>query len=217
MTYNTQDHVGSIVARTDSSGNILSKYKYAPFGESPSLTGTIFGFTGQRFDAETGLYHFKARYYDPVTGRFLQPDPIGYGDGLNLYRYARNSPHRYNDPSGNESDEVKEGSEGIDDFSQTLQTVSEISDYAAMTVELVVAHAPGRGTVRVLSKRGLKGFAKNAMESLSQQLIKGESKTLKKSISKDPTRGRSGSKKSREKANTKYEEDKRTGRKKGDP
>ncbi len=100
VTYNTQDHVGSIIARTDSSGGILSKYKYAPFGESPSLSGTIFGFTGQRFDAETGLYHFKARYYDPVTGRFLQPDPIGYKDGLNIYAYVRNTPLGLRDPSG---------------------------------------------------------------------------------------------------------------------
>ncbi len=107
VTYNTQDHVGSIIARTDSSGNILSKYKYAPFGESPSLSGTIFGFTGQRFDAETGLYHFKARYYDPVTGRFLQPDPISYGAGLNVYRYVKNSPLIHRDPAGNE--ELKVG------------------------------------------------------------------------------------------------------------
>lgn len=102
VTYNSQDHIGSIIARTDSSGNALGKYKYSPFGESlsGSLSGTIFGFTGQRFDSETGLYHFKARYYDPVTGRFLQPDPIGYGDGLNLYRYAGNSPMRTTDPTG---------------------------------------------------------------------------------------------------------------------
>jgi len=102
VTYNSQDHIGSIVARTDSSGNALSKYKYSPFGESPagSLSGTIFGFTGQRFDAETGLYHFKARYYDPVVGRFLQPDPKTYGDGLNLYAYVRNTPFKMRDPSG---------------------------------------------------------------------------------------------------------------------
>ena len=103
VTYNSQDHIGSVIARTDSSGNALSKYKYSPFGESPtgSMTGTIFGFTGQRFDAETGLYHFKARYYDPVTGRFLQPDPIGYGDNnLHLYRYAANSPLNNLDVTG---------------------------------------------------------------------------------------------------------------------
>jgi len=129
ITYNTQDHVGSIIARTNTSGGILSKYKYAPFGESPSLTGTIFGFTGQRFDVETGLYHFKARYYDPVTGRFLQPDSIGYGDGLNLYRYAENSPLGHTDPSGTESFEVKMKSELVN---ATLDLIPIVGDIKAV-------------------------------------------------------------------------------------
>jgi len=57
-------------------------------------------FTGRQFDIETGLYYYRARYYNPYIGRFLQTDPIGYGDGMNWYVYCKNNPLRFLDPSG---------------------------------------------------------------------------------------------------------------------
>ncbi len=57
-------------------------------------------YTARRFDNETRLYYYRARYYDVNWGRFLQPDPAGYGDGLNLYAYVGNSPLSFVDPSG---------------------------------------------------------------------------------------------------------------------
>jgi len=57
-------------------------------------------FTGRQFDIETGLYYYRARYYNPYLGRFLQTDPVGYGDGMNLYAYCKNNPVDYLDPSG---------------------------------------------------------------------------------------------------------------------
>ena len=60
------------------------------FGE-PDNTSTIgnpYLFTGRKYDSETGLYHYRARYYNPVIGRFLQTDPIRYAGGLNLYTYV---------------------------------------------------------------------------------------------------------------------------------
>lgn len=63
-------------------------------------SGTSHGYTGQRYDSETGLYYYKMRYYSPKLGRFLQADPIGYAGGLNLYAYAENVPTVMTDPIG---------------------------------------------------------------------------------------------------------------------
>ena len=61
-------------------------------------------FTGRQFDIETGLYYYRARYYSPDLGRFLQTDPVGYEGGINWYRYCRNNPLAYTDPSGRSAD-----------------------------------------------------------------------------------------------------------------
>lgn len=101
LTFLHHDKMGSIVATSNSSGAVTNKNKYSTFGEITTLAGTTFGFTGQRYDSELGLYYYKMRYYSPKLGRFLQPDPIGYtGEDFNLYTYVGNSPLRYTDPMG---------------------------------------------------------------------------------------------------------------------
>jgi RHS repeat-associated protein len=99
LTYLHADRIGSIIATTNSSGAVVNKNLYSALGENAPV-GTTFGFTGQRFDSDTGLYYYKRRYYSPVIGRFLQPDPIGYDGGLNLYTYVRNDPLNRIDPTG---------------------------------------------------------------------------------------------------------------------
>lgn len=87
--------------RNATTGAVGNKYKYGPFGESAAtLPGTTIGYTGQRYDTELGLYHYKARYFHPGIGRFLQPDPVGYSAGMNLYAYCSNDGLNHTDPDG---------------------------------------------------------------------------------------------------------------------
>ncbi len=95
------DRLSSVIARTDGAGLVLNRYKYGVFGETTSLPGATFGYTGQRYDPEVSLYNYKARIYSPALGRFLQPDPTNTVSGdLNLYTYVKNDPVAFSDPTG---------------------------------------------------------------------------------------------------------------------
>lgn len=103
------DALGSVIALSQyDSGNghasIVEQYEYSAFGETTvTLDGSTdnpYRFTGRRWDDETGLYYYRARIYVPELGRFLQPDPIGYADSINIYVYGVNNPLRFVDPLG---------------------------------------------------------------------------------------------------------------------
>jgi RHS repeat-associated protein len=94
------DERGSVVAVTNSSGTTLNVNGYDEHGIPSSGNVGRFQYTGQTWLPELGMYYFKARIYSPTLGRFLQPDPIGYGDGMNMYAYVGGDPMNFTDPTG---------------------------------------------------------------------------------------------------------------------
>lgn len=101
-SYVQTDALRSVLRTVDASG-AKSSYTYDSYGQITSLTGNREGpyaFQGREFDAESGLYYFRARYYDPSIGRFISEDPIGFVGGINRYRFVENNPLNRLDPSG---------------------------------------------------------------------------------------------------------------------
>lgn len=108
-SYLHADRLGSILATSSTSGQATWSYRYDPFGTAriaspldPAAPGSPYRFTGQVLDP-SGLYHLRARQYDPTTGRFLSTDPVAAAIGdayVASYVYARNNPVRWTDPSG---------------------------------------------------------------------------------------------------------------------
>ena len=103
--YYHADGLGSITALSNASGNIVQRYEYDSFGNQTIATnGGIkqpFTFTAREYDAETGMYFYRARYYDPKAGRFITRDPISFAGGdVNLYAYVSNNPVNWSDPLG---------------------------------------------------------------------------------------------------------------------
>jgi RHS repeat-associated protein len=97
-----RDDSGNTLALADAAGNLVTSYTYDPFGRttiSGAGSANVFQYTGRENDGN--LYYYRARYYNPVMGRFVSPDPIGLvGGDANLYGYVRNNPVNFADPSG---------------------------------------------------------------------------------------------------------------------
>jgi RHS repeat-associated protein len=95
-----QDERGSVVAVTNSSGTVLGVNSYDEYGVPASANLGRFQYTGQTWLSDLGLYYYKARMYSTGLGRFLQTDPIGYRDGMNMYGYVGGDAVNFTDPTG---------------------------------------------------------------------------------------------------------------------
>ena len=111
LFFYSKDHLNSIHDLTDYLGKPVQRYNYTAYGktkvestnseQSLKLVHSPYGYTSREWEQETGDYYYRARNYDPSTGRFLTLDPIGFAAGdANLYRYVKNNPIRYSDPMG---------------------------------------------------------------------------------------------------------------------
>jgi RHS repeat-associated protein len=103
--YYHADGLGSITALTNHMGMTVQKYDYDAFGNIkftpyPIWIKQQYMFTAREYDNETGLYYYRARYYDPKVGRFMTKDPIKLRGGINQYIYAKNNPVLFVDPMG---------------------------------------------------------------------------------------------------------------------
>ncbi len=108
-----KDHLGSVHALVDAQGEIAQTFTYDAWGNacvstpnSSFLTPDFscrYLFQGREYSAATGLYNFRARWYDPVSGRWLSKDPIGLEGGLNLYAFCGDDPVNWRDPWGLEA------------------------------------------------------------------------------------------------------------------
>ena len=109
--YAIKDHLGSVHALVDASGNVVEQYRSDAWGRTTvfdgvghplaqSAIGNRYVWQGRETSGATGLYYFRARWYDPVWGRWLSNDPIGISGGLNQYVFCANNPVNFTDPFG---------------------------------------------------------------------------------------------------------------------
>ena len=99
---NGEEKESGELPQEDVQSRVLNHYEYDAFGNTIRCEEQVhnrFRYTGEQYDPITQQYYLRARYYNPVIGRFIQEDTY-YGDGLNLYTYCQNNPVLYHDPTG---------------------------------------------------------------------------------------------------------------------
>ena len=154
---------------------MLARYEYDVFGAIRNETGTSDNtrkFTGKEFDADSNLYYYGARYYDPYIGRFTQRDPIG--DGVNWYAYTYNNPLKYTDPTGQLA-KVRDLSGSPVEFMHSVVWDPDIEHFAFNDGSSVTWHSPERLASLLLDFTPIIGDAKGFIEGvIGQELLTGE-------------------------------------------
>ncbi|MCB9283907.1 MAG: insecticidal toxin complex protein [Lewinellaceae bacterium] len=113
IRYQLGNHLGSVALEVDENADLISYEEYHPYGTTAyqAANSTIktaskrYRYTGMERDEESGLAYHGARYYLGWLGRWMKPDPIGIGDGVNVYSYVKNNPNSFSDKNGNQKEE----------------------------------------------------------------------------------------------------------------
>ncbi|HEY6254148.1 MAG TPA: RHS repeat-associated core domain-containing protein, partial [Candidatus Angelobacter sp.] len=155
-----KDALGSTIALVDSSGSLQTSYTYDPFGNT-SVTGTSnaneFQYTGRENEGN-GLYFYRARYYSPLLGRFINEDPLGFaGSGPNLYAYVLDSPTNLSDAFGLQGGGTGVAEPPVDKVAQVIQkvaTAAGVGTTAATTSTVAVSTSEGTGEIVTLIAGG---------------------------------------------------------------
>ena len=168
-SYSHTDALGSPVAKTNGSAQLINRTRYEPYGATAAGTNpTGIGFTGHVNDADTGLVYMQQRYYDPIAGRFLSVDPVTTdaktGSSFNRYAYGNNNPYKYVDPDGRNPLLGIAVGIGVEVFKQMVIEGKSFGELDK--TDIVVADAIGAifpGAVKGLSEVGKAGpgVAKN--------------------------------------------------------
>ena len=175
----------------DDQAQIISYEEYTPYGStsyqavrSQTETTKRYRYTGKERDEESGLYYHGVRYYAPWLGRWVNCDPAGIADGLNLYIYVRDSPTRFSDPSGaSMADTVGEIKNALSANDATLTKLQDVQRRLAETVQEYSetlpkysdAAARGKdvnrlGEIVERSQKALKGFGVE-LKAIEKELI----------------------------------------------
>ena len=172
------DGLGSTTTLTDSSGNVIERYRYSSFGQlqvlnpdytlasrlSPRIPNT---YTGREWDSDAGIYFYRARFYSPFMGRFLSQDPLGYyGGDNNYYAYVGGDPINYFDPTG----EVRWGALGSASLGLVTNGIGLVTaGLLAITPEPTGATKVAAVVVGLKSSYGLGANGQNFYDALTDQ------------------------------------------------
>jgi RHS repeat-associated protein len=139
LNFYLNDHLGAPQIVVDEAGAVVWQADYEPFGKvavtADSSMANQFRLAGQYYDDETGLHYNYHRYYDPRTGRYLTPDPIGLAGGINLYAYVQNNPKNSSDFNGLRPGDVYLFSH-TQGFAPLIGLISPGGSYGHVAVEL---------------------------------------------------------------------------------
>jgi RHS repeat-associated protein len=180
------DNLQSVLGQSGHDGSILSTQSYSEFGNVVNPTGSsnnMLKYTGRELDNDTGLYYYRARYYDWLIGRFISEDPKGFEAGINFYAYCANNPINCNDPTGN-SAAIRAGLGCVAAFASGLgYTLATLSDdesnfsWTNLTIASGTGFVVGFAAPATFGKAMLLGSSANVFQYGLTQAVNDEEST----------------------------------------